>query len=108
MRLERLYSGHILSGVETMRYSTQIKPISELKANAAGLIEEIAETRNPVIITQNGRAKAVLIDVKTYEEREETLALLQLLLLRQREARKGNTRDAREVLEELRGKVADR
>jgi prevent-host-death family protein len=88
-----------------MRYSTQIKPISELKANAAGLIEEIAETRNPVIITQNGRAKAVLVDVKTYEEREETLALLQLLALsRQRAAEKG-TRPAREVLEELRAKI---
>ena len=85
-----------------MRYSTQIKPISDLKANAAGIIDEIAQTRNAVIVTQNGRATAVLQDIKSYEETEETLALLKLLLLRQREARNGNTVDAREAVEALR------
>ena len=88
-----------------MRYSTQIKPITDLKANAAGIIEEIAETRKPVIITQNGRAKAVLVDVKTYEEREQTLALLQLLALSRTSIAEKGTRPAREVLEELRAKL---
>jgi prevent-host-death family protein len=88
-----------------MRYSTQIKPISDLKANAAGMLEEIAETRNPVIITQNGRAKAVLQDVKSYEETQETLALLKLLLLRQKDVIAGRTKPAREVLERLRKKI---
>lgn len=87
-----------------MRYSTQIKPISDIKANAASVIEEIAETRNPVIITQNGRAKAVLVDVKSYEETQETLALLQLLLLRQQEARTGKTQPVEKVVERLRAK----
>jgi prevent-host-death family protein len=90
-----------------MRYSTQIKPISDLKANAAGIIEEIAETRNPVVITQNGRAKAVLVDVKTYEEREETLALLQILALGRNEMATGRTRPLREALQELKQKTRE-
>ena len=90
-----------------MRYSTQIKPISDLKANAAGIIEEIAETRNAVVITQNGRAKAVLVDVKTYEESEERLALLQILALGRKEMDEGRTRPLREALAELKQKLRD-
>ncbi len=46
-----------------MRYSTQIKPISYVKANAAELLDRINEEREPIIITQNGEARAVLMDV---------------------------------------------
>jgi prevent-host-death family protein len=46
-----------------MRYSTQIKPISYVKAHAAELLDRIAEEREPIIITQNGEARAVLMDV---------------------------------------------
>ena len=58
-----------------MRYSTQIKPISYLKANAAEVLQELAEQRKPLVITQNGEAKAVLQYVASYEETQETLAL---------------------------------
>ena len=68
-----------------MRYSTQIKPISYVKAHAAELLERIAEEREPIIITQNGEAKAVLIDVHSYERSQETLALLQVLALADKE-----------------------
>lgn len=64
-----------------MRYSTQIKPISYLKANAAEVLEELAEQRQPLVITQNGEAKAVLQDVASYEQTQETLALLKIIAL---------------------------
>ena len=64
-----------------MRYSTQIKPISYVKAHAAELLDRITEQREPIIITQNGEAKAVLIDVHSYEQSQETLALLQILAI---------------------------
>ncbi|MGG6138966.1 type II toxin-antitoxin system Phd/YefM family antitoxin, partial [Pantoea allii] len=51
-----------------MRYSTQIKPISDLKANAADVLGELNAQRKPLIITQNGEAKAVLQDVAGCEE----------------------------------------
>ena len=63
-----------------MRYSTQIKPISYVKAHAAELLDRITEEREPIIITQNGEARAVLMDVASYEPMEhETLTLLKLL-----------------------------
>ena len=61
-----------------MRYSTQIKPISYLKANAAEVLQDLQEKRRPLIITQNGEAKAVIQDVASYEETQETLALLKM------------------------------
>jgi prevent-host-death family protein len=46
-----------------MRLSTHVRPISYLKANAAEVLSDLAETRQPLVITQNGEAKAVLQDV---------------------------------------------
>ena len=74
-----------------MRYSTQIKPISYLKANAAEVLDTLAENRQPLIITQNGEAKAVMQDLATYENTQETLALLKILALGNKEIDEGKT-----------------
>lgn len=74
-----------------MRYSTQVKSISYLKANAAEMLQQLAELREPVLITQNGEARAVLQDVASYEEMQETLALLKLLALGQQDVDAGRT-----------------
>ena len=89
-----------------MRYSTQIKPISYLKANAAEVLEEIREQRRPLIITQNGEAKAVIQDVASYEETQETLALLKILALGNQQAEQGKVRPVAEVVARLRAKKA--
>ena len=68
-----------------MKYSTQVKPVSYLKANAAEVIREITECREPTVITQNGEARLVIQDVVSYEQSHETLALLKILALGQRE-----------------------
>ena len=49
-----------------MRYSSQVKPISYLKANAAEVLANLSEQREPLVITQNGEAKAVLQDVASF------------------------------------------
>lgn len=74
-----------------MRYSTQIKPISYLKANAAEVLDTLAESRQPLIITQNGEAKAVIQDLVSYENTQETLALLKILALGHQEIEQGKT-----------------
>lgn len=89
-----------------MRYSTQIKPISYVKANAAEILAEMQETREPMIITQNGEAKAVLVDVKSYEEGQDTLALLKILALAREDLKAGRTKPAREVIARLQAKYA--
>lgn len=64
-----------------MKFSTQVKPISYLKSHAAEIIKDITESREPMLITQNGEAKPVVMDVRSFEEQEETLALLKILAL---------------------------
>jgi len=56
-----------------------IKPISYLKANAAEVLQNLSENREPFLITQNGEARAVMQDIATYENTQETLALLKIL-----------------------------
>jgi len=87
-----------------MRYSTQVKPISYLKANAAEVLTHLAEQREPLVITQNGEAKAVLQDVVSYEETQETLALLKILAIGNQEAAAGKLKPASEVIARLRAK----
>lgn len=89
-----------------MRYSTQIRPISYLKANAAQVLDELRELRKPLIITQNGEAKAVIQDVVSYEETQETLALLKVLALGSRQIEQGKVKPLAEVVSRLRARKA--
>lgn len=84
-----------------MKFSSQIKPISYLKNHTAEIVRQITESREPLLITQNGEAKLVVMDVKSYEEQEETLAMLKILALGNREIESGKFRDAEEVFADL-------
>lgn len=84
--------------------SSQIKPISYLKANAAEVLDRLAERREPMLITQNGEARAVMQDVASYEETQETLALLKILALGNREVEEGKVKTVVDVMRRLRAK----
>lgn len=84
-----------------MKLSTQIKPISYLKSHAAEIVRNFKTDKAPLIITQNGEAKLVVQDIESYEETQETLALLKILALGMKEIEDGETRPAREVFEEI-------
>jgi len=84
-----------------MKFSSQIKPISYLKSHAAEIVKNLSESREPLLITQNGEAKLVVLDVKTYEEQEATLALLKILALGNHEIEQGRFRDIEAAFEEL-------
>lgn len=85
-----------------MKFSTQIKPISYVKANAAELLERIRKDRQPIIITQNGEARAVLMDIESYEEQLETLTLLKEYAANQPGAQTGESYSVDEAVAELR------
>ena len=87
-----------------MRYSSQVKPISYLKANPAEVLTHITEQREPMVITQNGEAKAVLQDVASYEETQETLALLKILALGNQALASGKLKPVADVVARLRAK----
>lgn len=89
-----------------VRFSSQVKPISYLKANAAEVLAELGEKREPLVITQNGEAKAVLQDVASFEATQETLALLKLIALGNGEVQSHQVRPAPEVLAKLRSRAS--
>jgi prevent-host-death family protein len=89
-----------------MKYSSQIKPISYLKANAAEVIRQLAKRREPLVITQNGEAKAVIQDIASYEEGQETMALLKILALGNRQIEQGRVLPADEAIHRLQAKKA--
>jgi len=89
-----------------MRYSSQVKPISYLKANAAEVLTHLAEQREPMVITQNGEAKAVLQDIASFEETQETLALLKILALGNQDVAAAKVKPVTAVVARLRAKRA--
>ncbi|HPS94207.1 MAG TPA: type II toxin-antitoxin system Phd/YefM family antitoxin [Deltaproteobacteria bacterium] len=85
-----------------MKLSTQIKPISYLKAHAAEIVRNMGERREPLVITQNGEAKVVIQDIESYEQTQETMMLLKILALGQRQIEEGKVEPAAEVIRRLR------
>jgi len=90
-----------------MRFSSQVKSISYLKANAAEVLDRLAEQREPLVITQNGEARAVIQDVVSFQETQDALALLKILALGNREVEDGKVKPLATVVKRLRAKKAD-
>ena len=87
-----------------MKLSSQIKPISFLKAHAAEIVRNLDQSREPLIITQNGEAKAVIQGIADYEQTKETMALLKILALGGRQIEEGKVQPASDVVKRLRAR----
>ncbi len=85
-----------------MKLSEQVKPISYFKAHAPEIIRDLAEHQRPVIITSHGEAKAVLQDIQSYEETQDTLALLKVLALTGKAIDEGKVQPAAESFARIR------
>lgn len=90
-----------------MKLSKQIKPISYLKANAAEIVRNLGDQKEPLIITQNGEAKVVIQDIESYESTQETLALLKILALGTRQIAEGKVQPAEDVIKRVREQHGD-
>lgn len=88
-----------------MLLQNSVKPISYVKAHAADIIREMAGSRSPIIITQNGEATAVLQDIASYEETQESLALLKILAIGQKDVEEGRVESAEKVFSDLRDEI---
>ncbi|MGK2927002.1 MAG: type II toxin-antitoxin system Phd/YefM family antitoxin [Lysobacterales bacterium] len=91
-----------------MKLSRQIKPISYLKAHAAEVVRDLAGQAEPMIITQNGEAKVVIQGIESYEQTQETMALLKILALGTRQVEEGKVQPAGDVIQRLRGRGQSR
>ena len=82
-----------------------VKPISYIKTNAAEMMKYVQERKNPIIITQNGEAKAVLMDIESYQDTEDAFALMNIIKLAEKDIENGRVRKANDVFNDLKDKI---
>lgn len=84
-----------------MKLRERIKPVSYLKAHTAQLISELSAQRGTVVITQHGEARAVVQDIDSYEQTQESLAMLKLLAQSQRSIEAGKHKPLKKAFADL-------
>ena len=84
-----------------MQIVDDIKPVTYLKSKTADVLKYINETHRPVIITQNGEAKAVIQDPKSYQDMKNALAIMKLLSFAEEDIRNENLYSEDEVFEAI-------
>jgi len=85
-----------------------IKPISYIKTNAAAMLDYINERKSPIIITQQGVARGILLDMGSYQEMIDAFALLKLVQIAEAEIEKGETYKHEDVMAEMREQIKQR
>jgi prevent-host-death family protein len=83
-----------------MPKTPKIIPISDLRKNASDVVKEISASKQPVFITQRGRAAAVMVSMQAYEESQHELDILRLLARGEKEIEAGAGYELDEVLKE--------
>jgi len=78
----------------------EIVPISDLRQGAAALIRKIHDSREPVVISQRGRASAVLLSIEAYQQKEKDYEILKLIAKGEQEIAAGIGFDLDTVFEE--------
>ena len=91
-----------------MTRSSRTKPISYLEAHASEVVRTLVDEQEPLIITQNGEAMAVLQDIKSFEQAQETMVLLKILALGSRQIETGEVQHAVDVIARLRQRPRNR
>jgi len=88
-----------------MSLKSTIQPISYVKAHTAELVQQVNETHEPVIVTQNGEPRAVVQDIESYERTRKALMILKLAAQGEAEIRGGRSVDQRTALETIRKRI---
>ena len=90
-----------------MKLSESVKPISYLKSHTAKALRDVSQSRNALVITQHGEAKAVLQDIASYEQMQESLALLKILAQSSRSIREGRSKPVRKAFADVRKHIKE-
>jgi len=87
--------------------ASAVKPITYMKTHSAELVAEVNRKRSPVVITQSGSPRAVLMDVESYERLQDALILLKLIAQSEEASQKGRWLSQSEMEQELRKRLGD-
>ena len=85
--------------------SEDVQPLSAFRANAAGFLEQVRETKRPIVLTQHGKSAAVVLDVAEYEALVDEVELLRDIREAQAQLARGEGVPHEEVVEELRARL---
>jgi prevent-host-death family protein len=91
-----------------MKLSEAVKPISLVKARMSEIVEDLSRTHKKVIITHNGEARAVLQDIESYEEMQESLAMLKIVAMSTKSMLEGKGQPVGETFVEIRNRVKEK
>jgi prevent-host-death family protein len=94
--------------VMNINLKEDIKPISYIKTNAADMIDYINDHKNPIIVTQHGEARGVLLDVESYQSMVNALSIMKLLQVSEKSIQDGKVYDNEEVFSNLRKKIGSK
>jgi prevent-host-death family protein len=87
------------------KLTSDVKPVSEFRANAAELIEHVRQSRRPLVLTQRGHSAAVVLDVEEYEDLVEEVELLRDIHTAERQIRAGKGIPNQEAQEQIRNRI---
>jgi len=90
-----------------MKLSESVKPISYLKSHTAEALRDVSEGQRIMVITQYGEAKAVLQDIASYEQTQESLALLKMLAQSSRSLQEGRSKPLKNAFADIRKHVKE-
>jgi prevent-host-death family protein len=88
-----------------MNTKQDIRPISFVKANAANMLDQVNETHRPIIITQNGEAKAVLMDTESYDSMQNAIGILKLVSMGEKDVRNGKITEQNSFFSAIEDKI---
>lgn len=88
-----------------MNTKQDIRPISFVKANAANMLEQVNETHRPIIITQNGEAKAVLMDTESYDSMQNAIGILKLISMGEKDVKNGKITEQNSFFSAIEDKI---
>ena len=91
-----------------MKITKDIKPVTYLKSRAADLLNQINESHRPVVITQNGESRAVLLDPESYENMRNAIGLLKLISQGESDVRDGKVKPQEEVFKDIENSLKEK
>jgi len=90
-----------------MMPSEDIKPISYFKAHASEVIKDVSNNHRTMIITQNGEAKVIVQDIRSFEQSQESLALLKILALSANNLKEGRVKPLKKTFDDLQKRIRE-
>ena len=89
-----------------MNATKDIKPISYIKAHTAEILNQVNETHSPLYVTQNGEARAVIVDTKSYQALLDSITIMKLISQSEEDIAQGRFKTQEEVFEIMEQKLA--